>query len=54
MDSLFVDLDGLVVPERRLTDEKFVEQDTQRPPINCLTMAYRERQSTLAVIENEH
>ena len=31
---LFVDFDGLIVPEGRLADEEFEEQNAERPPID--------------------
>ena len=38
-DDLFVYTHGILVPERRLPHEKFVNENTQGPPVNCKAMA---------------
>lgn len=33
-DDLFVNAHGVLIPERGLADQHFVDEDAQRPPVN--------------------
>lgn len=35
LDNLLVDFDRVLVPEGRLADEEFVDEDAKGPPVDC-------------------
>lgn len=37
--SLFIDLHRILVPEWRLTDQEFVDENAKSPPVDCETVA---------------
>ena len=39
LDDLLVDLQGILVPEGRLADEEFVDQDAEGPPVDGRAVA---------------
>jgi len=39
-NSLFINLYGVLVPEWRIASQKFIYQDSKRPPIDCCCVAF--------------
>lgn len=44
-DNLLVDLNGLVGKERRVTSSHLVDQHSESPPVHCLIITLRDRES---------